>query len=181
MCIICDGATPEEALDGLHDKIKRFGWAIQYVEPSPGNPGWGYTIGLIERLHHPELVVVGLDPRQTALLLHDFVSRINDGERFGGQSLASLPNRSVVRFVPVHPTQFAAGVMAQWNNVYDTYGPFDLEQRALQMLPCGAQGLWHSRPVPRLDRATTVLGFRPNRAERRARDKARSRRRPRGR
>jgi uncharacterized protein DUF4262 len=157
MCIICDGATPEEALDGLHDKIKRFGWAYVYVEPSPGNAGWGYTVGLTERLDHPELVVVGLDVGNTALLLHSLVSRTDDGERFGGQSLALLPDRSVVRFVPVHPTQLTVGVMAQWNNVYDTYGPFDLEQRALQVLPCGAQGLWHSRPVPRLDRATTVL------------------------
>ena len=181
MCVICDGATPEEALADLHDTKKRFGWAIEYVEPSPAGAGWGYTIGLIERLDHPELVVVGLGPHDTAVLLHEFVSRIKDGERFGGQSLAQLPDGSVVRFVPVHPAQFADGLMAVWNNLYDTYGPSDLEQRALQILPCGEHRSWHPRPMPRLDRATTALAARPTRAQRRALDKARSRRRPRGR
>jgi hypothetical protein len=50
--------------------IREHRWAVQYVGAGdePGEPDFGYTIGLFG-MAHPELVVVGLDHRQTHSLL----------------------------------------------------------------------------------------------------------------
>ncbi|MFW3171423.1 DUF4262 domain-containing protein [Geodermatophilus sp. CPCC 206100] len=50
--------------------VRRSRWAVQYVGPGeePGEPAFGYTIGLFG-LRHPELVIVGLGPDETHGLL----------------------------------------------------------------------------------------------------------------
>ena len=61
MCWTCDNpqATEADYEARMWDKIDRFGWAIQYIEPSRTSPPWAYTVGLT--LHRkPELVVMGL-------------------------------------------------------------------------------------------------------------------------
>jgi Domain of unknown function (DUF4262) len=70
---------------GMHGKIERFGWTGMYVfaEPETRTPAWGYTIGLAERSHHPELVIVGLDDCCVASLFDVLATRVTAGERLG--------------------------------------------------------------------------------------------------
>ena len=55
-------------------------WAVQYVGPGegPGEPAFGYTIGLFG-LGHPELVVVALPPAMTHGLLDEVAGLVADG------------------------------------------------------------------------------------------------------
>jgi Domain of unknown function (DUF4262) len=50
----------------LGDLIRTHRWAVQYVGEGddPGEPAFGYTVGLFG-LGHPELIVVGLGPDNT--------------------------------------------------------------------------------------------------------------------
>ena len=60
--------------------IRAHRWAVQYVGPGeePGQPAFGYTIGLFG-LGHPELVVVGLGAENTHGLLQLVAELVADG------------------------------------------------------------------------------------------------------
>src|SRR3546814_18045840 len=78
MCAICDGATYDEMLAGLHGVVQRFGWAVQGVEASTP---WTYTIGLTERFGHPELVLAGIDISLAMNILNALADRVAGGEQ----------------------------------------------------------------------------------------------------
>lgn len=78
--------------------IDRFGLSIMYIggggcaapgcdgdHPSDladlGLPPYGYTVGLPFRFDHPELVLVGLDPRSTSQILNGIGDAIAKGAR----------------------------------------------------------------------------------------------------
>src|SRR6056297_3028495 len=60
MCFMCDGGTYQQYQQLVADHIERFGWHVAGVEPEGMRPGWAYTIGMLERYDHPELIVTGL-------------------------------------------------------------------------------------------------------------------------
>lgn len=69
--------------------IRTYGWFIQYVGggcsvpgcdcPTDQEPPFAYTVGLFG-LGHPELLVFGLEPNESAHLLNDLGSRVKEGE-----------------------------------------------------------------------------------------------------
>src|SRR3546814_19040579 len=89
MCAICDGATYDEMLAGLHGVVERFGWAVQGVEASTP---WTYTIGLTERFGHPELVLVGIDISLAMNILNALADRVA-GEELAVPDLRSEERR----------------------------------------------------------------------------------------
>jgi hypothetical protein len=178
MCVICDGLSQDEALFDLDFTIARHGWALQIVEPGPGDPGWTYTIGLTD-FGHPELVMVGL-ASDAGAVLNGLGERVRRGERFAvGDSTEAAGARVVVG--EVHPAQVEDGLVDSWFAHYEAPGrpPPDLGvlQVSFTDCECRACGL-------RLDTPTWVLGglahnaprTRPNRAIRRAGAQARARR-----
>jgi hypothetical protein len=60
--------------------IRAHGWAVQHVGPGdePGQPAFGYTIGLFG-LGHPELVVVGLGCENTHATLQRVAGMVRAG------------------------------------------------------------------------------------------------------
>ena len=74
MCWQCDhpDKTIDDYLDLLREKIGAHGWAVQYVEDD--RRPFAYTVGLHAR-GLPELLVTGLDPRQSLWLLNSFARR----------------------------------------------------------------------------------------------------------
>lgn len=60
MCMMCDGATPDEMRFMVYGHIEKYGWHIVYVENQKRSASWAYTIGLSSRFGHPELAVVGV-------------------------------------------------------------------------------------------------------------------------
>ena len=159
MCIICDGATRQEALEDLHAKVERYGWAIQYVEGEGPDTPWAYTIGLTERYGHPELALVGFDPSPTSVVLNYLVERIAQGEKYAVGSTAALPHGLVARCGPVHPNQLKGGVFDGWLEYYGAYARPKLGWQAVEVvLPEWVSSMSRHPTGPRLDRGAVTVG-----------------------
>lgn len=134
MCVLCDGGTVEEWLDGTRERIEEHGFTMVSVDAkSP----WTYTIGLLESFGHPELVITGVDPSAAQDLLRAFVAHIRSGDGFerGDVSLHGVP----FRIGDVHPTQWVHGRFAMWVNYYGERGARSGE---LPPTPVAVQILW---------------------------------------
>ncbi|MEU1970604.1 DUF4262 domain-containing protein [Microbacterium sp. NPDC019599] len=69
--------------------IREHGTTIEYVfgDPSRRLTPFAYTVGLFG-MAHPELLVFGLDPRTTSLLLNDLRDRVRGGRDFAPGDVA---------------------------------------------------------------------------------------------
>lgn len=74
--------------------IRAHRWAVQYVGEGdePGEPAFGYTIGLFG-LGHPELVVVGLGPDNTHAILQRVAGLVADGRDLLAGEMLTFPDR----------------------------------------------------------------------------------------
>lgn len=103
MCGMCNGQSIDDYVDSVETLIGRYGWALQYVSSSAaaaldgelGNsghtdddyagdgmvdPAFCYTVGLAG-MGHPEIVMTGRSPGESAAVLNVLARRI----QFGGQ------------------------------------------------------------------------------------------------
>ncbi len=63
------------------DTVRRHGWAVQYVYgEGDRDPPFAYTVGLFG-LGHPELVIFGMSPGESAAVLNDVGERVRAGHR----------------------------------------------------------------------------------------------------
>lgn len=78
----------------LAQTIRADRWAVQYVGAgeAPGEPPFGYTIGLFG-LGHPELVVVGLDHPGTHAVLQRAAGLVAGGRDLVPGELLALPGQ----------------------------------------------------------------------------------------
>lgn len=130
MCIMCDGATPDEARASLRHRIENHGYALQGVHPSGGLPGWVYTVGLTERFGHPELTIAACDLAGGESMLRHLVALIEDGAWL--EDLDEVRVRGEAFGIgTVHPAQLRAGLLATWTDLYRSEGRFDLPLGAL--------------------------------------------------
>lgn len=142
MCFVCDGGTIDEYNEIVSANIERAGWHLTGVEASDRTPGWVYTIGLIERFDHPELVVMGGCCMQCAAAqLNNLGRLIESGTRMAvDTAVCDCHPGGPARFGPVHP--------AQWNDRLGTwvmyYQPLGLpfERSALQVINRAPSGRW---------------------------------------
>jgi len=96
------------------DIVRRYGWFIQYVGPGPSyapgcqrgaesaEPPFAYTVGLFG-LGHPELLVLGTSPRDSAAILNNLGERIRTGTTFLPGELITFdqwPHRIIPETVP---------------------------------------------------------------------------------
>jgi len=129
ICARCAGLSEEDVTDRFARLIDQHGWAAVAVGAAVP---WTYTIGLRWELDHPELVVVGLDPRDAHRLLSQLVERIEDGEALRPGTLVVLPDVEVT-FGPVHHRNLAGEWFAQWPSVARACGQGTTSLRALQV------------------------------------------------
>ncbi len=150
MCQMCDGMTLDEVREDLNRRIDRFGWVLQAVEDrSP----WVYTIGLLERFGHPELVMAGIAIEEAGFALNDLGRRIEDGERFGIGAPGIEVEGVAIEIAAVHPVHVGNGLVAVWDDHYAHAGRHDLELEVVQVLAVGAR-----KHQPRLSRPYVTLG-----------------------
>jgi hypothetical protein len=167
MCEICDGKSIEQVRTERRDRIDAYGYTLSYVESTPP---WGYTIGLVEHDDHPELVVAGLGPGDTSVVLHPLAQAIQLGYALEPGDVSCFEGLDLeVR--EVHPAQLTLGLCATWLDHYATYGPKDLTLKALQIvMPNDLFCDHHQDRQPRLDLARPVPGITtPARRHRRSR------------
>ena len=86
-------AGTDEVMRRQQEVIDRHGWAVTAVFPTADDPGapFAYTIGLTAH-GYPELIIAGLDPATSQMLLNDLAQRVFDrAERFtAGQPISDL-------------------------------------------------------------------------------------------
>ncbi|MGK5113857.1 DUF4262 domain-containing protein [Geodermatophilus sp. CPCC 205506] len=84
--------------------IRQHRWAVQYVGAGddPGEPAFGYTVGLFG-LGHPELVVVGSSADQTHTLLDEVAAMVAGGRDLVPGEFVSWPGWAGRLYVEVCP------------------------------------------------------------------------------
>jgi hypothetical protein len=157
MCIMCQGATEDELLSRIQGQIRNYGLGIIAVGDNDEDRGWAYTIGLVEGMDHPELIVAGYRLWQAMEVLDDLGSLVVFGQRLD-LGTGTIGYRGVpLGAVPVLAQQLEGDLMSAWRWYYDSMGRPELHPRALQIvLPDGGFCHEHQTRQPRLDRVEHV-------------------------
>jgi hypothetical protein len=94
MCDMCDGATIEELIERDAAKIARHGYTLQAVTGNGRDDdprSWVYTMGLLDLIGHPEMIIAGADVRIAAsVLVHLAEWAIEDDEWFAPEDVIEL-------------------------------------------------------------------------------------------
>ncbi|HQY85205.1 MAG TPA: DUF4262 domain-containing protein [Ilumatobacteraceae bacterium] len=163
MCLQCDGYSHESAMQALSLTISIHGWAV--VQVGDDDSAFSYTIGLVERFGHPELIVVDVDRRYQ----HRLINELAQGIAASGRPALDRPSTRGVRCVEVHANHLHADYFGAWAS---RYGTLPQPGQVLQvLLPNSAYCECHAPAVRRLDRPdpTPAAPAPLNRAERRRR------------
>jgi hypothetical protein len=153
MCTRCEGASRDEELFGTHGMMARHGWQILYVEHPLVSGTWAYSIGISAGFAHPELAVVGVEPRQAAALINGLGDLVRSGVDLTTDNVVLLEGGGHLHLSPVHPAHFETGTFAAWNEYYDALGGPMPTEWALEIVPPGHRPRLNiptqtGRPVP---------------------------------
>jgi hypothetical protein len=143
MCYICDGGTEEEIQELIGFDIQFHGFHLQVVTGDRRRSNWAYTVGLLERFGHPELIVTGRACAHClGLMLTDVGDRVSLGEHYvvGDETLSE--GGAELRFGAVHPRQWSTDRFAVWHRHYARRPWPEPEPRALQLLWRNDEGIW---------------------------------------
>jgi hypothetical protein len=114
MCKMCEGFSQEEMLADDAAIIAEHGYLVTGVgEGDP--PHWTYTVGLLDLVGHPELIVAGPHFEVAGALLNLVGREIIGGRSFGPGDAMDLPDDGAVRFGQVHPIQHRLGTFNVWH------------------------------------------------------------------
>jgi hypothetical protein len=112
----------KKLLEQHHYHVTTFGWAVQGVFPNENTPEgarkwFAYTIGLLARFHHPELLVAGL-PLDTAMhVLNCAGELVRKGTVFESGS----DFNGVLKDLPVRAVQITDRYMGIGHRYYQQY------------------------------------------------------------
>src|SRR4051812_5045837 len=118
MCEMCEGKTRFEVLLDLGERIRRNGYVMQGVDGGHSDPSWVYTIGLLDHLDHPELIVAGPEVEMAATVISDAIALVERGSPIAGGDDVHFGDLSF-RAVDVHPHHFHSSAFALWHEYYD--------------------------------------------------------------
>lgn len=150
MCIICAGGTHADYYDEIAAHIRDHGWHVTGVEAAALRPGWAYTIGLLERYDHPELILTGMCCWPCAhATLNGIGAQVAEGARFtAGDEVESPDGGGRARLGAVHPRQWQTSLFNAWRAYYDA-GPLAPAPAALQVVTLDRRGRWQDDPANR--------------------------------
>jgi hypothetical protein len=63
-------------------EIRDLGWTLMYIHGNSPYPDFGFTVGLYANYGHPEIVAVGPDRKEAAVLLNTIAEQVRDGRVF---------------------------------------------------------------------------------------------------
>lgn len=69
------------------DDIAKFGWHLIAISPDEQGPGFVYSIGMMETLGHPEIIMFGLDRKLMATVINNIGRQVREGRNFAGLGL----------------------------------------------------------------------------------------------
>src|SRR5690348_10506055 len=88
------------------EDVRAYGWSMASIFDH--KPPFQYTVGLMETVHHPELIIFGLEPDNGHALFTGLVRDIRAGRSFSEPSVHTVNvggGEHRAGFRRVHPTQ----------------------------------------------------------------------------
>lgn len=110
MCQLCNGASLDNVLVNQDLLIRTSGYAMTQVSDHRGG-GWTYTIGLLERFGHPDLLTLDVDLALQAGLVNALAASVVEHGVLPGRAELRSDGLSTVL---VHPNHLAEGRVAMW-------------------------------------------------------------------
>ena len=151
MCVMCEGGSRQQARQNLYAQICALGFALLPVGRTWSNKGWAYTIGLIDKCDHQELVIAGVRLGEAVTVPDHLANAVLDGIHFDTCDAAVAFNADI-GFVEVQALHIRRGLMDGWTDYHAAPARPDLDLRALQVvLPAGSRCYEHQGTQPRLD------------------------------
>ncbi len=136
MCWLCDhrDASTQDYFEVLADKMRKHGWAVQYVEDD--RVPFAYTVGLHD-CGLPELLVTGVSQQRATRLLNAVAGDAMRGRTLTPGEQITLPTGPSVEIVEVdHPDAHMGWAVA--------FGGPDV--RAMQLVWADGRGRWPWAP-----------------------------------
>ena len=169
MCRLCDGDSWEDVLAERELRLAVYGYVMCGVVDDDCEP-WIYTVGLLDAVGHPELILAGAEPEASAAILAELSERILAGDRFGAGAKTRAAG-DAVSFGVVHPVQYENTTFNQWHETQAAGLIKTAELEAVQVIlapdcfcsECGDQQPILSNPAARVGERPQPL----NRAARR--------------
>jgi hypothetical protein len=119
MCRSCEGSSQEELLAENAEIIAEHGYLVTGVGDGDP-PHWTYTVGLLDLVGHPELVVAGPHFEVAGALINRVGREILGGRSFAPGDVLALPDEGgTVRFGRVHSIQHRLGTFNMWHALAD--------------------------------------------------------------
>ena len=85
------------------DDIARFGWHLIQINADEAQPGFVYSIGMMETLGHPEIIMFGLARQLMGTVINDMGRQIRAGRNFAELGLfEDLLQGYACKIIPVH-------------------------------------------------------------------------------
>ena len=69
------------------DDIQRYGWHLIIVPDDDEGPGFVYSVGMMQTLNHPEVIMFGLEPNLMVDVINGIGDEIRKGRRFAAPGL----------------------------------------------------------------------------------------------
>jgi hypothetical protein len=121
MCRVCEGFSIEDvvALDAA--RIAEYGYLIQGVTGPGGDDdgfgSWVYTAGLLDAVGHPEFIIAGAFPQQSASVISLLAGSALRGERYKVGETIDLGDGGVAHVGFVHEIQYDRDTFNMWHNL----------------------------------------------------------------
>ncbi len=123
-------SDPEEARirARVRDDIARYGWHVVLIPPDAGTPGWGHTIGMLERFDHPELIVFGRELEIVRGLVNRLGAHVAHGQPLtGADRVRGILADALVAIRPVDP---------RWTEAFLGNAAWHYERPSIPALQC---------------------------------------------
>jgi hypothetical protein len=116
---MCEGASQEEVLAEDAAIVEEHGYLVTGVGGGDP-PHWTYTVGLLDRFGHPELIVAGPHCEVAGALINLVGREIAEGRSFRAGDVLTLPgDTGSARFGRVHPIQYRLDTFNVWHWLLD--------------------------------------------------------------
>jgi Domain of unknown function (DUF4262) len=176
MCRICEGFSLDDVLALDAARIAEYGFMIVGVGGPDGRDddprSWAYTVGLLDAVGHPEMVIAGVPTETSGPLLSVLARSALEGERYDVGETIDV-GRGAARVGLVNEIQYELDTFNMWHNLRSNGTLRTPELEAVQIvLPSTFFCSVHRQVQPLLDDPEArVDAYRPppNRAERRRR------------